>query len=489
MPANIAKKVGRFIFADGGSVKARVLRSGIWVGAGQVGVQILSVLRSIALARLLTPDVFGFMALAMIVVRAIETFTRPGIAQALIARQQVFEDASATAFSMLVARGVLLALALIVAAPFVASFYDKPELEYVLQTMSVVFVITGFSNINVIGRQRELEFRRLTYVTQAATLVGTICTVALAWWLRSVWALVIGQMVQVGATVLLSYYLIGGRIRFAFDREVARDLFQYGKFITASAIITFIITEVDSAVIGKLLGTEQLGFYAMAATIATMATLSLSQIASGVLMPAYSKMQNDLPRLRSAYLRVMTVVVFLIAPASAGLICLTEPLLYVVYGEKWLPAAVPLQVLALVGIPRALLISNGYLFEGLGKPKIAFQLGLLRLSIIGPLVIPMVRTYGILGAALTLAIGGTVQWLAGFFYLGRHAAIGVSQVLGAIWRPLASALVMAVVVLGVTRMIDPRTILGLSAAVCSGIASYMLLNLKLLRELTNERFA
>ena len=97
MPANIAKKVGRFIFADGGSVKARVLRSGIWVGAGQVGVQILSVLRSIALARLLTPDVFGFMALAMIVVRAIETFTRPGIAQALIARQQVFEDASATA--------------------------------------------------------------------------------------------------------------------------------------------------------------------------------------------------------------------------------------------------------------------------------------------------------------------------------------------------------------------------------------------------------
>ena len=192
MPIKLIKKLGTFVFSDGGTIKARVLRSGIWVGAGQVGVQLLSVVRSIALARLLTPDVFGFMALAMIAIRAIETFTRPGIAQALIARQAEFEDAGATAFTLLVARGVLLSLVLVAAAPFVAHFYEAPELETVLQVLSVTFVITGLSNINTIARQRELEFRRLTYIGQASNLVGTIVTVAIAWWLRSVWALVIG---------------------------------------------------------------------------------------------------------------------------------------------------------------------------------------------------------------------------------------------------------------------------------------------------------
>ena len=488
MPIKSLRKAGAFVLADGGSIKARVLRSGLWVGAGQAGVQLLGVVRSIALARLLTPDAFGFMALAMIAIRAIETFTRPGIAQALIARQAEFEDASATAFTLLVARGVILALVLAAAAPLIAHFYEAPALETVLQVLSVTFVITGLSNINTIARQRELEFRRLTYIGQAANLIGTVVTIAIAWWLRSVWALVIGLIVQVSATTALSYVFVGGRMRFAFDAAVARDLFRYGKFITASAIVTFVMTELDSAVIGKLLGTTQLGFYALAASVATMATLTVSQIASGILMPAYSKLQSDLPKLRSAFLRALSLLAFLVAPMSAGLMCLAEPLLHVVYGEKWLAAAAPLQVLAAVGLPRALLIFNGYLFEGIGRPKVAFHLGLLRLAIIGPLVIPMVKTYGLLGAAVTVAIGGVVQWLAGLVYLYRYAGIGFGELLATIWRPVWTAVAMSLVVVCVAAVLDTRTLAGLAATVASGMASYLLLNAGTLRGLRHERF-
>ena len=487
MPIKTIKKIGKFAFADGGSIKSRVLRSGLWVGAGQVGLQLLAIVRSVALARLLTPDVFGLIALAMIVVRAIETFTRPGIAQALIARQQDFEEAAATAFTLLVVRGVLLTLLLAVAAPFVAKFYDAAELEVVLMALSAVFVISGLNNINTIARQRELDYRRLTYLGQVSTLIGTIVTVALAWWLRSVWALVVGQIVQVSVTALLSYYFLGGRLQFAFNKEVARDLFRYGKFITGSSIVTFIMTELDSAVIGKLLGMEQLGFYALAATISTLAILSLSQIASGIMMSAYSKIQNDLPQLRNAYLRALSLVMFLVIPACAGLICLTDPLIYVVYGEKWLDAAVPLQVFALFGVPRALLIFNGYLFEGIGKPKVAFYLGLLRLAIIAPIIVPMVQAYGLLGAAATVVIGAVVQCLIGLVYLHRYVAIKVSELLATIWRPLWTASVMSLIVVWVSNLQDPRTLIGLSAAVFSGIAVYVTLNVSVLLKLKNER--
>src|SRR5687768_8031363 len=104
------KRVATFAFGDGGSIKARVLRSGIWVGASEVGLSLLGIVRSVALARLLNPEIFGLMALAMVVVRTIETFTRPGLAQALIARSGNFGEAGPTAFSLLVVRGFLLAL-------------------------------------------------------------------------------------------------------------------------------------------------------------------------------------------------------------------------------------------------------------------------------------------------------------------------------------------------------------------------------------------
>lgn len=489
VPIKTIKKLGKFAFADGGSIKARVLRSGIWVGAGQIGVQLLAIARSVALARFLTPDVFGLMALAMIVVRAIDTFTRPGIGQALIARQKDFEEAAATAFTLLVVRGILLSLVLTVAAPFVAEFYEADELEVVLQVLSLVFVINGLSNINIIARQRELDFRGITYLNQVAVLIGTIVTVLLAWWLQSVWALVIGQIAQFSMTALLSYYFLGGRLQFAFNTVVARELLQYGKFITGSSIVVFIVAELDSAVIGKLLGTEQLGFYALAATISSLAILSLSQIVSGIMMPAYSKLQKDLVQLRNAYLRAFSLVMFLVMPASVGLIFLTEPLIQVVYGEKWLQAAVPLQVFALFGIPRAILIFNGYLFEGIGKPKVAFYLGVLRLATIAPIIIPMVKTYGLLGAAGTVAIGAVVQCAVGLIYLRRYIAIEVLRLLKVIWRPLWTTLIMSLVVVWMSNFFDPRTLIGLSATVLSGILVYVILNVSVLLKLKKEGLA
>ncbi len=186
MPIRRLKKVARFAFAEGGSVKLRVLRSGMWAGLSEVGLSVLGTVRSVVLARLLTPDIFGVMSLAMIVVRAIETFTRPGVAQALIARQQDFEKARNTAFTMLVVRGFLLAAVLAAVAPWIGDFYESRELPLMLQMLAGVFILSGFRNINTIARQRELEFRSLTYITQASNIAGTIATIAIAWWLRSV---------------------------------------------------------------------------------------------------------------------------------------------------------------------------------------------------------------------------------------------------------------------------------------------------------------
>jgi len=479
----------RFALGDGGSLKDRVLRSGLWVGVSEASVALLGVIRSIALARLLTPDMFGLMGLAMIVVRAVETFTRPGVAQALIARQRNFEEASGTAFTMLTIRGVLLALCLIVAAPWIAKFYDRPQLGWLLGALSGVFVLGGFNNINLIARQRELDFRNISLLGQATNLVGTTLTITLAWMLRSVWALVIGQLAQVGLNALLSYYFVPGRVTFAWDRGVARELMSYGKFITGSSIVLYIATEIDSAVIGKVLGTEQLGFYTLAFTIAHLATTNLSKIASSIMMPAYSKLQTDIPALRAAFLRTLSLLMLVLAPATAGILVCADPLVHVVYGTRWADTALPLQVLAFFGLIRGVAAFNGYLFEGMGLPRVAFQLGIIRLGLVAVIIVPMTRTWGLAGTAWAMTAGMAAQWLFGLPHLKRHVGISLADLARASWRPAWTSLVMGGLVYALSLKLDGRSVGGLAALVACGIAVYGLLNFREVRAIKRPRTA
>jgi O-antigen/teichoic acid export membrane protein len=477
----------RFAFANDGSVGARVFRSGIWIGFSEATLAALGIVRSVALARLLTPDVFGLMALALIVVRAIETFTRPGVAQALIARQGSFDEAAPTAFSMLVMRGLVIAACLAIAAPWIGQFYESNSLGTVLQVLALSFVIGGFANIHTIARQKDLDFRRLSYLSQVTSIVGTVVTIAVAWWLRSVWALVVGQIVSAVLNSALSYYFVAGRMRFGYDRKIARELLGYGKFIAASSIVLYIATEIDSAVIGKVLGHTELGFYTIAFTVAHLATTNLTKIAAKIMMPAYSQLQSNPAQLRSAYLRTFGFVTLAVLPASAGLIVLAEPLLFAVYGEKWLPAAVPMQILAVFGLLRSLAAFAGYLFEGIGKPKLSMVMGVVRLAVIAPLIVPATMKYGLLGAAVTVTLGMLVQWLLGIWYLRKHVEVTLPQLARAMWRPLWTTGVMAAVAYGATQLWDNRSLLGLGATLALAVGVYAILNLRTLTELRSSR--
>jgi PST family polysaccharide transporter/lipopolysaccharide exporter len=486
---NPFRKLARFAFAEEGSVKARVVRSGIWVGASNAIGSLLNVVRSIALARLLSPEMFGLMGLAGIAIRTLETVTRPGVAQALIARQKAFDEAAATAFTMLMLRGFVLAALLAAVAPWAAKFYEAGELEPILQVLAAVFVIGGLVNIRTIAHQKELDFRRLTYLGLTTNVLGTLATIAAAFWLRSVWALVIGQLVTASLNALLSYVFVGGRLHLAWDKAVARELFAYGKFITGSSIILFVATEIDSAVIGKVLGVEQLGFYTLAFTIANIPTANLSKIAAGIMMPAYSKLQADRPALQRAFLRTQALVMLVVLPASAGIVLAAEPLLAVVYGNKWLPATIPLQLLAVFGLVRSLAAFNGYLFEGMSRPKVAFQLGVLRLLVVVPLIVPATARWGLAGAAATVTLGIAAQWMGGFYFLRRELDLGPWQVLSNCWRSVWTTAIMGAAVYATMSVVPHNSIVGLLLIITSGVAVYGVLNFKVLRALMAERMA
>lgn len=472
-----------FLLSDHGSLKSRVLRSGFWVTGAEILLQSLSFVRSVFLARLLTPEAFGLMGICTVVLRAVETFSTPGIATALIQRRDDFSVARDTAFTLLAARGLLLCILLILVSPWIAVFFEEQTLELMLMVLAATFIVGGLQNINLIAHQKALDFRKIAYLDQATALVTTVTSITLAYIFRSVWALVFGEIVRTIMFTLGSYALLPGRPRFSMNWKIARELLDYGRFVAASAIILYVATELDNLVIGKILGTEQLGFYVLAFTLANLVTTQISRLTSRVMLPAYSAIQDDIPALRTNYLRIISLVSVLVFPSAAGLLALGPDFVVAIYGERWINVFEPLSVLLVFGVSRAFASVNGYLFQGVGKPNLDFQSAAVRLVVLAPIIAPMVYQWGLIGAAFAVTLGIVAQWAYGVWRMRKLLDVTLVSIFSEMVGPLWKALLMGCLVWVIKGRLETTSISLMLGLVLIGVVFYVLFNITYIRRL------
>ena len=418
----------------------------------------------------------------MMCIRGVDVITQTGFSTALIQRPTGFEEAKHTAFTLMVLRGFVLALILIVSAPFVASFFGEPDVRHLLSVLAVTFIFSGFLNIDTVRNQKELDFKALVYLDQARTIISFILVLAFAFYYRNIWALVIAHVISAFLHVILSYRIIKGRIDFQFNKRIAWELFHYGKFITGLSIVVYLTSEIDNAVIGKILGVETLGFYVLAYTLANLPATHFSKVLSNVLMPAYSKLQDDLPALEAALSRVIRFIALTTIPMSFIMIVLADNLVTVVYGDRWAAAAAPLQVLAVLGMLRAITSVNGYLYNAIGKPNIPFYLNLAKLVVIAILIVPLTLAYGIEGTAIAITIPMFVQFFVGFRIICNVISANYMMLLGELTRIVLLSAVAALVILGLKQQLDAPTVTNLVALLAISALTFSVLLFKELRE-------
>ena len=475
------RKALSFLHASDGSLQHKAIRSGAWVGVSTVFTAALTLLRGIILARLLTPEIFGLMAVSMMAIRLMEIFTETGFGQALIHRKDGFEEARDTAFTMLVLRGLGLAALSLIAAPLVASFYQEPVLQSIVAVIGISFILSGFQNINTVALQKNLDFRRLTYLELATATLGFVASVGLAYWLRSVWALVFGQIANAAIVSILSFIIVPGRIRFEFKVPIARELYSYGRFITGLAIVVFLSRELDNAIIGKILGMQMLGYYVIAYSLANIPSTYLSKMIAKVMFPLFSQLQSDAAALRREYARGIRLVTSVAVPVSAAIIVLAPQVILALYGAQWAEATIPLQVLAVFGCFRSLWMLNGYLYNAIGRPEIDFHTNLGRLVMMSILLFPLTTRFGLLGASLAVTIPMVLQFGLGIWLSDRHIGARASTVTTPFVLAVAQSALLAAILMAVRSVIsaDPKMTLILLAAVCGTV--WTALNLRGLR--------
>lgn len=386
-----------------GTVTERTVKSGIWMTAIKMSGRVLQILMLIILARVLAPRDFGLIGIALLSLSATKKFTNVGLNTALI--QQVDENIDNylnTTWCLEAGRGLLITVVLFVAAPYLSTLFSEPRATPLIQVIALSPLFYGLRNPGVVYFQKNLEFHKEFAYRTSSDVAQFVIGVGYALINPTVWALVFAFLASDVVRFMLSYVIHDYRPWPAFDWSIAKELIDYGKWITASSIIYFIYSEGDDAFVGWFLSATALGFYQYAYRIADMPSTEVSEIIASVTFPAYSKLQEHPEQLRRALLETLQTTAFTVVPLSFGIALVAPSFVPVVLGPDWTPMIVTMQLLAGYGMLHALTRNFGSLWKAIGRPDLMTKLGVLRILLIAIFIWPATARWGIEGTALVV---------------------------------------------------------------------------------------
>lgn len=468
--------------ADGAMIQ-RTVKSGVWAMLINVSDRGLQLGMTLVLAALLDPQAFGLMGIALLAVNAITWLTRLGVNEALIQQKEANVDSYLnTAWCLQVVRGVFLTAVVFSVAPLVGTAFSEPRVVPLVQAISFYPAIKGLQNPGVMYFLKNLEFHR-QFVYKLTTRV-THVAVALAYGIafRSVWALAYGFIAGAVAKVVISYVVHGYRPRPEFDTGIARELIDYGKWITGSSIVGFLRDQGDDGFVGWFLGASTLGLYQIAYRVSNAPATEITKTISTVTFPAYSKVQDDVGALREGFYRTIRTTTLVAWPAGTGLIVVAPSFVHTFFGPKWNPMILPMQVLAVFGLLHSLTSGAFPLFRAVGRPELETKLQTLKFVALLVAIYPLTNALGLAGTSLAVVCSSAIAAPVAAVLSVRIIDGRLRDLLGILAYPLVGSLVMGVCVVALRRSLSLPAYVEFPLLVGAGVVVYAAVMLALERQ-------
>jgi O-antigen/teichoic acid export membrane protein len=332
------------------SLKLRTFRAAGWTVGGHAATQLLRFGSNLILTRLLFPEVFGLMAIIQAVMMGVALLSDIGVTQSIIRSERAgdkrFMD---TAWTIQIAKGVVVWLVMCALAVPLARVYGEPLLAGMLPLAGLAAVIHGFYSTNGALAARNIAPKRITLIGVAGYAVTIGTSILLAWLHPSPWALVWGNLAGAVFQVVASHLLLAGeRNHFAWERRAARDILGFGGAVLLSSSLTFMAGEGNKLVAGLLLDTRLLGLLGLASTLNLVVWSAVQLLSARVLYPAYSEvMRTDARRLSSIVERSRLMQVWPTWLVALFFACFGRQVIEFLYDPRYAPAGPILQVLAL----------------------------------------------------------------------------------------------------------------------------------------------
>jgi O-antigen/teichoic acid export membrane protein len=322
---------------------------------------------SVVMARLVTPEDFGTVALLSLFMGVATVFMNGGLTVAVIQKKDTTREDESTVFWFNIFISLVMGAVIALAAPWIAEFYQKDILQHLTYALVFVFILSACNSLQHALFAKHLNMRVSFTINSASLIVSVIGGIIMACYGWGVWALV-GQTVVMGLMqTALTWILSDWRPLFCFRKKSFQELFSFGGYIFLTNLISICHDRAYSVLIGRRIGVYDLGIYNRAFTTQIMATNALTQVVNRVAFPVFAQCQNEPEKLLRAFRTAQRCVMCLNLPAMLGIAVVAEPLIHVIYGAPWAQAAPILVILCVAASTYPMSVLNLSLLSSLGK--------------------------------------------------------------------------------------------------------------------------
>lgn len=376
----------------------------IQVITASVGSRGLGFVRVLVTARLLEPADFGRFVLVLAILGGFETATQPGLTTAIVQARSITGEQCAAIWTILAVRGALVSAGLMACAPWLSSTFGTEDAGGLLAAAGLSFALRGLTSVEVHRAMRDADFRPHSLSILVGSIVETVVAIAAVVVVDSAAGLVIGLLAGAATEALTSHLVARGGSKASLRWSEARPLLGFSRWVFAGSALQYVSNSADDLLLGRSAGSAVLARYSVAYRIASTPTTEVSHTLSRVALPLIARRQDDPELLDASFSRYLAVVTALAAPLAVLIATCSTSITAVVLGRAWDGAAGPLAVLAVAGGLRAVAATGGNLFTGLGRPRVAAGLLLVRaVALLIGLAI-LIPDHGATGAAFASVI-------------------------------------------------------------------------------------
>ncbi|UZX05688.1 oligosaccharide flippase family protein [Arthrobacter sp. CDRTa11] len=465
-----------------------VIGSGLaWSTVNSLLLRLGSFAVGIFLARLLAPEQFGVFAVALTVQAVLITLADLGMSTDLIRSDNAKAEAKApTVATLALISGATMTAVMAASAQGLADLMGSGQAGPVIGVMAFSLTLAGLGVVPYAALQRRFAQKKLFIIALVEFLVGTALTIALilAGW--GVMGLAAARIVSQSVTLILQFRLSGEKVRFGFDPSMAPGILRYGIPVAGANMLSWALLNADNVAISRLAGPVALGFYFLAFNVSNWPMSALGQVVRSISIPAFARLASG--RQDKSLAAVMGPVWAVSLLAGLMLTVLAAPLVELIYGEKWLPAAAVLAWLGIFGALRTLFDLGASYLLARGAAHATFLVQVVWLAALVPALLAGVQLAGIAGAAIAhLTIALLVVCPAYALSLRAHGS-DLRAVAVRLWPPVAAAVPAGAAAVGMIAL-QPTALGGLLAGGAAGGAVYSLLLFRWFRQRVREAIA
>jgi len=360
------------------NIKKSVISGAIWKFAERIVAQVVSLIVSIIIARLLDPSDYGVVSIVTVFFSFANVIITGGLNTALIQKKNVDKEDYNTVFTISFIVALLLYLLLFFMAPFIAQIYKQSILTAIIRVLGLSFPIYALKSVVCAYISSNLQFKKFFFATFGGTLVSAIVGITMALEGFGAWSLVAQQLTNTTIDTLILFLVTKLKLSFMIALSKTKDLVQYGYKILLSSLLGVTINQINPLFIGLKYTSADISFYTKGRSFPETLSSSMTYTISSVLFPALSKYQDDKEKLLQCTRLYMRIASFVVFPVMLGFAGIAKNFVLVLLGEKWLPAVYYIQIASIAMMFDVVAAGNCETIKAMGKSDVFLKIEIIK---------------------------------------------------------------------------------------------------------------